>query len=248
MSGYLSSIMDIGELLLKYGAEVSRVEDTMGRLCKAYGFVRADVFTITSSIIATVTLPDERSITQTRRIKERVTDLGKVARVNALSRKICASPCGLRELQDQIQAIWKTPGVPDWLNLAMYSMISAALSVFFGGGWMDGCAAALSGLVLFATLQFSASLKLNSIIQTMICSAITALAVLLLVRLGIGRQPDKIMIGNIMLVIPGIQFTTALRDMINGDTISGLLNMSEAVLKAISVAMGFAVVLIVGGG
>ncbi len=56
------------------------------------------------------------------------------------------------------------------------------------------------------------------------------------------------MIGNIMLVIPGIQFTTALRDMINGDTISGLLNMSEAVLKAISVAMGFAVVLIVGGG
>ena len=124
----------------------------------------------------------------------------------------------------------------------------AELSVFFGGGWMDGCAAALSGLVLFATLQFSASLKLNSIIQTMICSAITALAVLLLVRLGIGRQPDKIMIGNIMLVIPGIQFTTALRDMINGDTISGLLNMSEAVLKAISVAMGFAVVLIVGGG
>ena len=43
MGGYLSSIMDIGELLLKYGAEVSRVEDTMGRLCKAYGFVRADV-------------------------------------------------------------------------------------------------------------------------------------------------------------------------------------------------------------
>lgn len=122
MGGYLSSIMDIGELLLKYGAEVSRVEDTMGRLCKAYGFVRADVFTITSSIIATVTLPDERSITQTRRIKERVTDLGKVARVNALSRKICASPCGLRELQDQIQAIWKAPGVPDWLNLAMYSI------------------------------------------------------------------------------------------------------------------------------
>ena len=113
---------------------------------------------------------------------------------------------------------------------------------------MDGCAAALSGLVLFVTLQFSATLKLNSIIQTMICSAITALAVLLLVELGIGWQPDKIMIGNIMLVIPGIQFTTALRDMINGDTISGLLNMSEAVLKAISVAMGFAVVLIVGGG
>ena len=56
------------------------------------------------------------------------------------------------------------------------------------------------------------------------------------------------MIGNIMLVIPGIQLTNSLRDMINGDMISGLLNMSEALLKAVSVAMGFAVILLVGGG
>ena len=61
-------------------------------------------------------------------------------------------------------------------------------------------------------------------------------------------HPDKIMIGNIMLVIPGIQLTTSLRDMINGDIISGLLNMSEALLKAISVAMGFVIVLLIGGG
>ena len=45
---------------------------------------------------------------------------------------------------------------------------------------------------------------------------------------------------NIMLVIPGIQFTNSLRDMINGDTISGLLNLTEAILKALAVAAGFA--------
>ena len=71
--------------------------------------------------------------------------------------------------------------------------------------------------------------------------------VLLLVGAGLGVHPDKIMIGNIMLVIPGIQLTTSLRDMINGDTISGLLNLSEAILKAISVALGFALVLLAGG-
>lgn len=50
------------------------------------------------------------------------------------------------------------------------------------------------------------------------------------------------MIGNIMLVIPGRQLTNSLRDMINGDTISGLLNMSEALMRAVFVAMGFALV------
>ena len=76
---------------------------------------------------------------------------------------------------------------------------------------------------------------------------LTALAVLLLVHLGIGVHPDKIMIGNIMLVIPGMQLTNSLRDMINGDTVSGVLNLSEAILKAVSVALGFAIVLLAGG-
>ena len=48
------------------------------------------------------------------------------------------------------------------------------------------------------------------------------------------------MIGNIMLVIPGLQLTTSLRDMLNGDIITGGLNLVEAVLKAMAVAAGFA--------
>lgn len=51
-----------------------------------------------------------------------------------------------------------------------------------------------------------------------------------------------------MLLIPGIALTTSLRDMINGDTISGLLGLSEAVLKALAIAIGFAAVLMRMGG
>lgn len=248
MKYIMTAIMDVGEILLMHGGEVSRVEDTISRLCRAYGFVRSDVFTITSSVIVTSILPDGRTITQTRRIKERDTDLGKVAKANALSRRICDAPLGLEDFRRELQAIRDAKTAPPILNLAMYMMISASLSVFFGGNARDGFAAALSGIVLFATLYGSAALKMNSMIQTMICSAVTAMSVMLLVGAGIGVHPDKIMIGNIMLVIPGIQLTNSLRDMINGDMISGLLNMSEALLKAISVAMGFAIVLLFGGG
>lgn len=248
MKYIMTAIMDVGEILLMHGGEVSRVEDTISRLCRAYGFVRSDVFTITSSVIVTSILPDGRTITQTRRIKERDTDLGKVAKANALSRRICDTPLEPEDFRRELQAIRDAKTAPPILNLAMYMMISASLSVFFGGNARDGFTAALSGIVLFATLYGSAALKMNSMIQTMICSAVTAMSVMLLVGAGIGVHPDKIMIGNIMLVIPGIQLTNSLRDMINGDMISGLLNMSEALLKAISVAMGFAIVLLFGGG
>lgn len=247
-SCYLSAVMDIGELLLAHGAEVSRVEDTISRLCRAWGFVRSDVFTITSSIVASAMLPDGRTITQTRRIKERDTDFRRVELVNALSRRICESTLDLEEVRAEIRDIQNMKRIPDRLKLGMYMLISFSLSVFFGGTWWDGLAAAVSGMILFETLRGSELLKLNGILQAMVCSAVTAMAVSLLVGLGIGAHPDKIMIGNIMLVIPGIQLTNSLRDMINGDTISGLLNMSEALLKAVSVAMGFAVIFLAGGG
>jgi uncharacterized membrane protein YjjP (DUF1212 family) len=247
MGFILSSIMDVGELLLMHGAEVSRVEDTIVRLCRTYGFVRSDVFTITSSIVVTAMISDGKAITQTRRIKVRDTDLGKVEKLNALSRRICYHPMKLEEFRTELKKIKTLMKAPWYLELVMYMMISASLSVFFGGTWMDGLAAGVSAAVLYATLYGSAALKMNSIVQSMICSALTAAAVIAIVRLGIGTHVDKIIIGNIMLVIPGIQFTNSLRDMINGDTISGLLNLSEALLKAIAVAMGFAIVLMIGG-
>lgn len=240
MNYLMTAIMDAGELLAMHGAEVSRVEDTITRLCMAYGFVRADVFTITSSIIVTAMLSDGRTMTQTRRIRTRTTDLEKVAKVNELSRRICADPAGLDGIKNGKR-------ISVGLELAMHMMIASSLSVFFGGTLMDGIAAALSGAILYATLHGSAVLRLNTIIQNMFCSAVTAISVLLLVRAGIGVQPDKIMIGDIMLVIPGLQLTNSLRDMINGDMISGLLNMSEALLKAVAVAIGFAGVIILGG-
>ena len=64
-----------------------------------------------------------------------------------------------------------------------------------------------------------------------------------LLHIGIGHHSDKIMIGNIMLLIPGLALTTSLRDLINGDTISGLLGLFEAVIKAIAIAIGSALVL-----
>ncbi|WP_294570204.1 threonine/serine exporter family protein [uncultured Subdoligranulum sp.] len=243
----LTVALDAGELLLQCGAEVSRVEDTIQRLCRRQGFARVDVFTITSSIVVTARLPRGETFTQTRRIRAHNTNLGKVARVNDLSRRYCAGQMEPEAFAAALDQVRTAPPLSPWVLLALYMVISCSLSVFFGGGWQDGAAAALSGMVLYAMIRMSATLQMNSLLQTMVCSAVTAGTVLLLVRAGLGVHPDKIMIGNIMLLIPGIQLTTSLRDMINGDTISGLLNLSEALLKAISVALGFSLVLFAGG-
>ena len=75
--------------MLISGAEVSRVEDSVRRICMAYGAEKVDVFTITSAIVVTVYSPMFGAVTQTRRITSTKYDLFKLARLNALSRRIC---------------------------------------------------------------------------------------------------------------------------------------------------------------
>lgn len=244
----LACILDMGQLLLTNGAEVFRVEDTLSRVCAAYGFCNINVFGITSSIVLTVEGPDGRIFTQTRRIANRDTNLQKVALVNNLSRKLCKEPVPLEAFREQLAQIRETKAYSLPVLALSYSVISAAFAVFFGGSAMDGVAAALSGLVVFCAQQFLGRTRMNGLLQCLLASAITALAVVLLVKMGVGASPSKITIGNIMLLIPGISFTTSLRDIINGDTISGLVGISEAVIKAIAIAIGFAIVLVQMGG
>ena len=239
----MSCILDVGELLLKNGAEVMRVEDTITRLCAAYGFSSSDVLTITSSILLTAVAPDGDIITQTRRIKSRSTDLSLVGRINALSREIAANPMPSDKFTRMLEEAQCDKVYSRRTIFITYGFVSAFFAVFFGGDFADGIASFISGLILYIVQQLGGKLRMNSTLLNTLCSAITAFVIVVLLHIGIGHHSDKIMIGNIMLLIPGLALTTSLRDLINGDTISGLLGLFEAVIKAIAIAIGSALVL-----
>ena len=84
----LSDAITIGEKMLCSGAEVSRVEDSIVRICSAYGASRVDVFTITSSIVVSADF-DGKTYTQTRRIKSYRTDLDMLDRLKRDNLRIC---------------------------------------------------------------------------------------------------------------------------------------------------------------
>ena len=89
-SRILHEALNIGEQMLICGGEVSRVEDTISRICRAYGMKKVDVFSITSCIIVTIETEEGELVTQTRRVGGYETNLNRLAELNALSREICA--------------------------------------------------------------------------------------------------------------------------------------------------------------
>ena len=101
----LSAALDLGEHLLISDGEIARVEDTIRRLCVAYGAESVDVFTITSSIVVTAVFPECGAITQTRRISGVKWNLTAMEALNALSRKACSSKMDVAEIHDELRKI-----------------------------------------------------------------------------------------------------------------------------------------------
>ena len=64
----LRRALDVGSGMLKNGGEVSRVENTVARICRAWGAEHVEVFSIISVIHASVHMPDGTRSTQMRRI------------------------------------------------------------------------------------------------------------------------------------------------------------------------------------
>ena len=239
----LSIALDIAAEILRAGGEIHRVEDTITRICLAYGAESVDVFAITSLITAEVRMPDGSYATMNRRVPSTYNHLARLEALNALSRAICKSPISAEEVRERLKDIRVYRPVPEWLCYLGGMLSCGGFAIFFGGGLLDGLAAAVIAffLTLFARLR---PLRINSMVKSLISSFAAGVLSVLCVEIGFGHHVDKIIIGTIMLEIPGLSFGNALRDLLCGDTLAGTMRFIQAILQTLMIALGYMAALV----
>ncbi len=244
----LQGILDIAEEMLIAGAEVSRVEDSVQRMCEAYGCDRINVFVITSNIQVTLQDPQGEIITQIRRVIRNDVNFDRLDYLNDLSRFVCAKKPSPEELEDRFEIVMRRKQQPLAVTVIGGMAIGGSFAMFFGGNIWDGAAGALCGLAVVLLNIVISRLGQNALANVFVVSFLSGLISVFTVWLGIGEHTDKIMIGIIMLLIPGIAMTNGVRDMLTGDIATGMLRVANALLIAIAIACGFALSLFVTGG
>lgn len=236
---FLHEILIMGELMQTCGAEVFRVEDTLARMGKAYGVERMNVFVITSSIVITMELKDGRELTQTRRVRKAGgNDFTRLECLNVLSREYCEDPFPVGELGRRLAQIRKIR-IPRRERYVGNILAASSFAVFFGGGWKDALFSGIFAVAISLLQDYVELICMNTMVFNVIASFLTGIGIRLICRLVPGLDMDMIMIGDIMLLIPGIPITNAVRDVLTGDTISGIMRFIEAMLWAGCLAFGF---------
>lgn len=243
----LCTALNIGEEILRCGGEPHRIEDTVTRICTSCGALDVEVFALPSVIIASIHLPDGTHASQVRRLYQTQNNMFILEKMNDLSRRVCSGCVELCKVDSEIEEIKKKKPFPTIISYIGAILGAGGFAIFFGGSVYDALAAAIAGVVVTLINLHKASF-VNQMVHTLLVSFVGAVTALSLTRLGLGDNPDMIMIGTIMLLIPGLSFGNAVRDMLFGDTVSGLIQLVQAVLLAATVAFGFALSIMLFGG
>lgn len=236
-----------GELLLKSGAEIFRVEDTMEKIAAAYGAQNYTVYVVSNGVFATVGMGDASYQTQVQNAPLAPVHLGRVAAVNSLSRRITQGELSLEEATKQMRAVWDIPFTSPKTQIIAAGIGSACFCYIFGGTLTDSIISCISGILLWIFMLKSSDIKLSKMIAHIIGSVFVTAFGLLIYNLGMGNQMDKIIIGSIIPLVPGVPLTTAVRDFFNGDHLSGTIHLIDALLVAACIAIGVGAVFKIAG-
>lgn len=235
-----------GEIMLKSGAETHRVEDTIYRILKLSNFERCEVLVVTAGIM--VTLEDWRidTISMLRRVGDKTTNLGNITEVNDISRKLCSGEISLKQAFHLLKYM-ESQGYPDHWIYACMIVAAAGFTILLGGTFFESMFAALNGIYLVLSMLFNKKYRVNVFVTNMAVSFLMALTTKgFSVIPGVQLEIERVIAGSVMMLLPGVAITNAIRDTLHSDYMAGSAKIVEAFAIAASVGVGIGAGIAIG--
>jgi uncharacterized membrane protein YjjP (DUF1212 family) len=227
--------IELGSGLLENGAETSRVEESVRLAGQAMGF---SVETMVTPTGITVTFGNGEVITRVARIRNRVIDLDKVARLNSLSRRLQkAVPGDLCTYREEIQLVREAPHCYSTTQQLLATiLVCACFTLSVGGGWQEALVAISAGLIGRFLLELVGSEFPSFLSLFMLAFLSTSMGVAGDVFSGL--QTQAIVVGSLLHRMPGLAIVSAVRDLMAGELVAGVARSAEAMLITLGMASG----------
>ncbi len=230
-----------GEIMLRNGAEIYRVEDTIIRICRSRNLKHVNTFVTPTGIF----ISDDRfdGITFIKRIKTRGIDLRKISKVNDFSREFVNSKMTLKQALIELKKIEKQSKYKERTRIFFTGLASAFFALLFGAKFIDFLAAFLISMIVIIVQDRIEKISETPFLATIASSALIAFLSIIFTKIGFGESLDMIIVGSIMPLLPGVSLTNGLRDFISGDLLAGLARVCEAIVISLSIAIGVGIIL-----
>jgi len=235
----MDAVLQAGRVLMESGAEIYRIEDTMGHMAKSLGIRDFSTYVVNRGVM--ISGLNRSGLKESRVLATSVPSihLGKLEEVNRLSRELAEQPNQpVSSIFQKLKTIEQKTFYRPLEDIIACVIGAGSFSLALGSSWIDGTAAAISGLFVGIGMQIFSRFIHTSFLQIILSSAIAALLANILYYLGIGQHRSVIILGTLMILIPGAYFVNAIREFTQNNYYSGLALMLSGISTCLSISVG----------
>ncbi|MDZ4764001.1 MAG: threonine/serine exporter family protein [Chloroflexota bacterium] len=227
-----------GQLMLAHGADTARIEETTHRVGTALGATWMDILVSPNAVVITTTSGEEFR-TKVRRVVALGVNMAILDAVNALSRRIESGEWDRVAVRRELERIGAMRhDYPRWLIAAAVGAACAGFSRLFGGdGGAFAVTFAAAGIAMLVrqALQHRHFNALIAIIPTAFTAGMIAASG---VHFGMTATPEPALAASVLLLVPGVHLINAMRDLLMGHIVTGLVRGVTGALISVCIAIG----------
>lgn len=232
--------LEAGRILLKNGAEIFRVEETITRICHRFHVEHVDIFTLSHGIFISAENGLEEAYTKVKHVPLSAPHLGIVAEVNDLSREISGGYVSMEEAEERLKEIDRIPPKKDYFQILAAGVGSGFFGYLLGATALESMIAFCIGCILYMWVLAGKKHNMSKIIINIVGGVIITTLAICAKHVPIFGEVkmEGMIIGSIMPLVPGVAFVNAIRDIADSDFLSGTVRMIDAILVFVYIAIG----------
>ncbi|MCI1953277.1 MAG: threonine/serine exporter family protein [Clostridiales bacterium] len=233
-------VIMIGETMVENGGEISRATETMETVASQYGVREFKAFAIANGIFASALSKSGTDYScKITCVPIRPIRLSLVDALNNLSRKISENRCTPEDARKAVEEIRNRHFANGWKTILSAGLGSFCFCYLFLGSMGDCLSAFIAGGFAYAFIKRIAPKFTSSSLSTQIIGAmIAALINCALYYIGLGNNLDRMIIGSIFPMTPGVALTISIRNFLENDYLTGLVRLVDALITAGCLAGG----------
>jgi len=231
-------LLDVGTLLMSSGASTGRVRTTVHRIADALGY-DVELLITSRSLMLTVTEENGSDYTSSvRRTPPHGVNFRLVSGISRMSWRIIEDKLNLEQICEEISRLNALPHYPRLVVLSLVALAGTSFCRLFGGeGWELVVTFVASFFGLFIR-QEAIKKRFNPYLSIVFASFAASMVAGLSVKLGIGDTPEHALSTSVLFLIPGVPLINSLTDLIDGNTLNGIVRGINASIMAFAIALG----------
>ncbi|MFN8010068.1 MAG: threonine/serine exporter family protein [Holophagaceae bacterium] len=231
--------LELGRALHSFGTPAHRFEEAMERVVASLG-LEGHFLAHPTAFFAELKTAAGREVFVVR-AEPGERDLGKLVRIQATVRAVADGSLPLESAAAEVRAlVAEKPRFGPAATLAAYTLSSSLAARFFGGGWREMVLGGLLGFAVGVLGLLTARVRTLAEVFVLLAASLAGFGGVALAHLAPHTAAFTLTLASIVILLPGLKLTIALREVATGNLVAGSSRLTDAAMTLLMLAFGVA--------